>query len=191
MDKNTKESMKVFFDLFPVILFFIGFKLYDIFIATAIAIGATLALIVYSKARHGKVEKMLLINGAIISVLGGVTLLLHDKTYIMWKPTVLYWLMAAVLLISNQFFNKNLIQKMMGKMLNPPAQTWSKLNLIWVGFLVVLGVLNLYIAFNYSENTWVNFKLFGVTSMMFVFMIAQTLILKDYLIEPKEDQKES
>ena len=191
LDKNTKESMKVFFDLFPVILFFIGFKLYDIFIATAIAIGATLALIVYSKVRHGKVEKMLLINGAIISVLGGVTLLLHDKTYIMWKPTVLYWLMAAILLISNQFFKKNLVQKMMGKMLNPPAQTWSKLNLIWVGFLVILGFLNLYIAFNYSENTWVNFKLFGVTSMMFVFMIAQTLILKDYLIEPKEDQKES
>ncbi|MFV1922934.1 MAG: septation protein A [Methylotenera sp.] len=183
--------MKVFFDLFPVILFFIGFKLYDIFVATAIAIGATLALIVYSKVRNGKVEKMLLINGAIISVLGGVTLLLHDKTYIMWKPTVLYWLMAAILLISNQFFKKNLIQKMMGKMLNPPAQTWSKLNLIWVGFLVILGFLNLYIAFNYSENTWVNFKLFGVTSMMFIFMIAQTLLLKDYLIEPKEDKKES
>jgi intracellular septation protein len=191
LDKNTKESMKVFFDLFPVILFFIGFKLYDIFVATAIAIGATLALIVYSKVRNGKVEKMLLINGAIISVLGGVTLLLHDKTYIMWKPTVLYWLMAAILLISNQFFKKNLIQKMMGKMLNPPAQTWSKLNLIWVGFLVILGFLNLYIAFNYSENTWVNFKLFGVTSMMFVFMIAQAFILKDYLIETKEDQKES
>ena len=96
--------MKVFFDLIPVILFFIGFKLYDIFIATGVAIGATIALIIYSKLRHGKVEKMLLINGAIISILGGITLLLHDKTYIMWKPTVLYWIMAAVLLISNKFF---------------------------------------------------------------------------------------
>lgn len=181
--------MKVFFDLFPVILFFIGFKLYDIFTATAIAIGATIALIIYSKVRHGKVEKMLLINGAIISILGGITLLLHDETYIMWKPTVLYWLLAAALLISNLFFKKNLIEKMMGKMLNPPAHTWNKLNLIWVAFLIALGFLNLYVAFNFSMDTWVNFKLFGVTSMMFIFMIAQTLLLKDYLIEPTENQK--
>jgi intracellular septation protein len=180
--------MKVFFDLFPVILFFIGFKLYDIFVATAIAIGATIALIIYSKIRHGKVEKMLMINGIIISVLGGVTLLLHDKTYIMWKPTVLYWLLAAALLISNLVFKKNLIQQMMGKMLNPPAPIWDKLNLAWVIFLIALGFLNLYVAFNYSESTWVNFKLFGVTSMMFVFMIAQTLFLKDHLTEQAEDK---
>jgi intracellular septation protein len=187
--------MKVFFDLFPVILFFIGFKLYDIFVATGIAIGATIALIIYSKIRHGKVEKMLMINGIIISVLGGVTLLLHDKTYIMWKPTVLYWLLAAALLISNLIFKKNLIQQMMGKMLSPPAHIWHTLNWIWVGFLIALGFLNLYVAFNYSESTWVNFKLFGVTSMMFIFMIAQTLILKNHLIEQpsdaiQEDQKQ-
>ncbi|MFW5431751.1 MAG: septation protein A [Methylophilaceae bacterium] len=183
--------MKVFFDLFPVILFFIGFKLYDIFTATAIAIGATIALIIYSKIRHGKVEKMLMINGIIISILGGITLLLHDKTFIMWKPTVLYWLLAGALLISNIFFKKNLIQQMMGKMLNPPTSTWSKLNLVWVIFLIALGFLNLYIAFNYSEDTWVNFKLFGVTSMMFVFMIGQTLLLKDYLVEQPTDKNQT
>jgi len=181
--------MKVLFDLFPVILFFIGFKLYDIFIATAIAIGATIALIIYSKLKHGKVEKMLMINGIIISVLGGITLLLHDKTFIMWKPTVLYWLLATALLISNVFFKKNLIQQMMGKMLNPPSPTWNKLNWLWVVFLIGLGFLNLYVAFNYSENTWVNFKLFGVTSMMFIFMIAQTLFLKEYLIEQETEQQ--
>ena len=178
--------MKFLFDLFPVILFFIGFKLYDIFTATAIAIAATIALIIYAKIRHGKVEKMLLVNGAIISVLGGVTLLLHDKTFIMWKPTVLYWLLAAVLLIANIFFKKNFIQQMMGKMLNAPAAIWDKLNLAWVLFLVILGVVNLYVAFNYSENTWVNFKLFGVTSLMFIFIIAQTLLLRRYLIEPDD-----
>lgn len=176
--------MKVFFDLFPVIAFFVGFKFYGIFAATAIAIAATLLLIVYSKVRHGKVEKMLLINGAIISVLGGITLLLHDKTYIMWKPTVLYWLGAAVLAISHQFFGKNFIQQMMGKMLNAPASTFAKLNWIWVIFLLALGALNLYVAFNYSENDWVNFKLFGVTSMMFVFMGAQIYALRRYLVEP-------
>lgn len=181
--------MKVFFDLFPVILFFIGFKLYDIFIATGVAIGATIALIIFSKLRHGKVERMLLINGAIITILGGTTLLLHDKTYILWKPTVLYWLLAVALLVSNLIFKKNLIEQMMGKMLNPPAHVWGKLNLSWVVFLIALGFLNLYVAFNFSENTWVNFKLFGVTSMMFVFMIAQTLLLKNHLIDPQEDQQ--
>ena len=180
--------MKFLFDLFPVILFFIGFKFYGIFVATAIAIGATLALIIYAKIRHGKVEKMLLINGAIISVLGGVTLLLHDKTYIMWKPTVLYWLLAAVLLISNLFFNKNFIQQMMGKMLDAPQAIWTKLNLTWVVFLIILGFVNLYVAFNYSEDTWVNFKLFGVTGVMFLFIIAQTIILKKYLIEPIDSE---
>lgn len=181
--------MKFLFDLFPVILFFVGFKLYGIFIATAIAIIATIAQIIYSKIRHGKIEKMLLVNGAIISVLGGITLLLHDKTYILWKPTVLYWLLAAVLLISDLFFKKNFIRQMMGKMLNPPARVWHKLNLAWVVFLILLGFLNLYVAFNFSLNAWVNFKLFGVTGMMFVFVIAQTLLLKNYLIEPDEDKK--
>lgn len=182
--------MKVFFDLFPVILFFIGFKLYDIFVATAIAIGATIAMIIYSKLRHGKVEKMLIINGIIISILGGITLLLHDKTFIMWKPTVLYWLFAITLLISNLIFKKNLIQRMLGKMLNPPTATWNTLNLIWAAFLVGLGFLNLYVAFNFSEDTWVNFKLFGMTGIMFIFMMLQTYALKDYIIEPSEEKKE-
>ena len=178
--------MKILFDLLPVVLFFIGFKLYGIFAATAIAIGTTFALIIYSKIRHGKVEKMLLINGAIIGTLGGITLLLHDQTFIMWKPTVLYWIGAATLLISNQFFNKNFIKQMMSAMIDAPAAIWNKLNLIWVAFLILLGCVNLYVAFNYSTDTWVNFKLFGVTSAMFVFMIAQVLALKKYIIEPAD-----
>ncbi len=181
--------MKFLFDLLPVILFFVGFKFYGIFAATGIAIATTLAMIVYSKLRHGKIDKMLLVNGAVISVLGGITLLLHDKTYIMWKPTVLYWLMAAILLVSNLFFKKNFIQQIMGKMMNAPTNIWNKLNLTWAIFLILLGFLNLYVAFNYSLDTWVNFKLFGVTSMMFVFVIVQTLLLRKYLIEAAEEEK--
>jgi intracellular septation protein len=187
--KPFKAHMKFLFDLLPVILFFVGFKLYDIFTATAIAIAVTLAMIVYSKIRHGKIEKMLLINGAVISVLGGITLLLHDKTYIMWKPTVLYWLLAAFLLVSNLFFNKNFIKQMMNKMFNAPKPIWDKLNLAWVIFLVALGVLNLYVAFNYTENAWVNFKLFGATGILFIFIIAQTFALKKYLVESVEENK--
>ncbi len=182
--------MKVFFDLIPVILFFIGFKVFGIFVATAIAIATTLVLIVYSKIKHGKVDNMLLANGVIISVLGGITLLLHDQTYIMWKPTVLYWLAAAVLLVSNLFFKKNFIQQMMGKMFNPPESIWNILNLIWVAFLVALGFLNLYVAHHYSLEAWVNFKLFGVTSMLFLFMIVQAVALRKYFVEQDQDNSE-
>lgn len=181
---------KFLFDLFPVILFFIAFKFFGIFTATAVAIAATIAQIIYCKIRHGKVEKMLLVSGAIIGVLGGVTLLLHDKTYIMWKPTVLYWILAAVLLISKPFFKKNFIQQMMAKMIDAPTTIWNRLNLVWAIFLILLGFLNLYVAFNYDENTWVNFKLFGVTAIMFIFIIGQTFSLKRYLIEPTEDKSE-
>ena len=177
--------MKIFFDLLPVILFFVGYKLFDIYIATAVAIGTTIALILWSKLVLKHVDKMLMVNGAIISVLGGITLLLHDKTFIMWKPTALYWIGALVLFVSNQFFKKNLIQQMMQKVLNPPNAIWDKLNLVWVLFLVILGILNLYVAFNFSENAWVNFKLFGVTTLMFAFMIVQTVTLKAILSPPR------
>ncbi|OYZ68017.1 MAG: septation protein A [Methylophilaceae bacterium 17-43-7] len=179
--------MKIFFDLLPVILFFVGYKLFDIYIATAVAIGTTIALIIWSKFVLKHVDKMLMVNGAIVSVLGGITLLLHDKTYIMWKPTVLYWIGALVLFISNQFFQKNLIQQMMQKLLNPPPMIWQKLNWVWILFLVFLGIINLYVAMQFTENAWVNFKLFGVTTLMFAFMIAQTLILKDYLVNQSHD----
>lgn len=179
---------KFLFDMFPVILFFIAFKLFGIFTATAVTIAATIAQIIYSKIRYGKIEKMLIVSGAVIGILGGITLLLHDKTYIMMKPTALYWIIAVVLLISNLFFKKNLIQQMMGNLIDAPTPIWNKLNLVWVAFLVLLGFLNLYVAFNYTENAWVNFKLFGVTGIMFAFFIAQTVALKKYLITPLEDQ---
>jgi intracellular septation protein len=108
----------------------------------------------------------------------------------MWKPTVLYWVLAATLIISNLFFKKNFIQQMMIKMIDAPTSIWNKLNFAWAIFLVLLGFLNLYVAFNYTENAWVNFKLFGVTAIMFIFIIGQTLVLKKYLIEPVEDKSE-
>ncbi|HQN65749.1 MAG TPA: septation protein A [Methylophilus sp.] len=181
--------MKVLFDLLPVILFFVGFKFYGIFAATAIAIATTLAMIVYSKLRHNQVDKMLLVNGAIISVLGGFTLLLHDKTYIMWKPTALYWLLAAVLLVSDLLFQKNLIRKMMESVLQPPESIWRKLNYAWALFFMVLGVVNLYVAFHYDEDTWVNFKLFGTTGLIFLFVIGQTVLLKNHLVDSEEAEK--
>jgi intracellular septation protein len=179
--------MKFLFDLFPVILFFAAFKIYGIFTATAVAIIATLVQIIYVKLRHGKVDKMLLISGVIITVFGGATLLLKDPAFIQWKPSVLYWLFAAGLIGAKLLFNKNPMRAMMEKQIQLPDNIWSKLNSAWAILFLALGFLNLYVAFNYSQDTWVNFKLFGVTGIMFGFIIIQTFFISKYL--PKEDTK--
>lgn len=173
--------MKFLFDLFPVILFFIAFKFFGIFTATAVAIVATIAQIIYCKIRHGVVDKMLLVSGVIITVFGGATLLLKDPSFIQWKPTILYWLFGAGLVGAQLLFKKNPIRSLMEKQISLPDNVWSKLNLAWAILFVVLGILNLYVAFNYSQDTWVNFKLFGITGIMFVFIILQTLVLSKYL----------
>lgn len=180
--------MKFLFDLFPVILFFAAFKFFGIFTATAVAIVATLAQIAYVKIRHGVVDKMLLISGVIITVFGGATLLLKDPKFIEWKPTVLYWLFATGLLGAQFFFNKNPMRSMMEKQIQLPDSIWAKVNFAWATLFVALGFINLYVAYNYSEDTWVNFKLFGITGIMFVFIILQTIFISKYL--PKEDTKE-
>ena len=178
--------MKFLFDLFPVILFFIAFKFFGIYTATAVAMIATVMQIVYCKIRHGVVEKMLLISGAIIAVFGSATLLFKDPAFIQWKPTVLYWVFALSLVGGQFIFKKNIIRNLMEKQISLPTTVWTKLNLAWALLFLALGFLNLYVAFNYSQDTWVNFKLFGTTSIMFVFIVAQTLFLSKYL--PPEDK---
>ncbi len=179
--------MKLLFDLFPVILFFVTFKFKGIFVATAVAIGATVVQIAWVKFRHGKVDTMLWVSFAIIAVFGGATLLLQNETFIKWKPSVLYWIFSAVLLITNLFFNKNLMKSMLGEKIALPLHVWNRLNLSWSLFFAALGFINLYVAFNYSTDTWVNFKLFGFTGMMFVFILAQGAWLSKYIDEKKEN----
>jgi len=171
--------MKLLFDLFPVILFFVAFKFQGIYVATAIAIAATIAQIAWTKFRHGKVD--------IIGVFGGATLLLHDETFIKWKPTVLYWLFSVILLFSNLLFNKNLMRALLHEKIALPLHIWNRLNLSWSLFFAVLGFINLYVAFNYSTDSWVNFKLFGFTGLMAVFILAQSAWLAKYVDEKKEN----
>lgn len=175
--------MKFFFDLFPVILFFIVFKFFGIYAATTSAIVATLCQIGWVKYKHGKVDGMLIASGIIIVVFGGATLFLHDENFIKWKPTVLYWLFAVALIGTNLFVKKNLIRSMMEKQISLPNAVWNNLNLAWALFFALLGCLNLYVAFNFSTDTWVNFKLFGTTGLMLVFVIAQSLMLNKYITE--------
>ncbi len=180
--------MKFLFDLFPIILFFAAYKFYGIFTATAVAIAATFVQIGWVWFRHRQVDKMLWISLAIITVFGGATLLLHDETFIKWKPTVLYWLFASVLLISQIAFRKNLIKAMMGKQMALPENIWHRLNLGWASFFTVVGFINLYVAFNFSTDIWVNFKLFGILGLMLVFILGQGMLLAKYVVEIEENK---
>jgi len=179
--------MKLLFDLFPVILFFAAFKFFGIYVATATAIAATIVQVAWTKWRHGKVDTMLWVSFGIIIVFGGATLLLHDETFIKWKPTILYWVFATALLCSNLLFKKNLMRTLMQEKLTLPVKVWNRVNLSWSLFFTVLGMLNLYVAFNYSTDTWVNFKLFGTTGLMLVFVVLQAMALAKYIDEDKEN----
>ncbi|HSH97687.1 MAG: septation protein A [Methylophilaceae bacterium] len=175
--------MKFLFDLFPVILFFVVFKFFGIYPATAAAMVATIIQMIWMKLKYGKIEGTLIASGLIIVVFGGATLLLHDENFIKWKPTVLYWVFSVALIVANLVFKKNLIRGLMEKQISLPNNIWNNLNLAWSLFFLVLGFINLYVAFNYSTDHWVDFKLFGTTTLMFIFIIGQGLILNKYINE--------
>ncbi len=186
--------MKFLFDLFPVILFFGTYQIFPhfgpkdeaMFYATAVAILATFAQIVWVYFKHRKVDSMLWMSFAIVLVFGGATILFHDKTFIMWKPSVLYWCFSIVLFVSATWFDKNLIRVMMKEQLSAPKSIWDKINLSWVAFFALMGVINLYVAMNFSEATWVKFKMFGTLGLMAVFIFVQSLMLSKY-VEDKEN----
>ena len=203
---------KFLFDLFPVIIFFIAYKLGDsnpeatnqllqslglpqpagandkpgIYLATFVAIIASVAQILWVKLRGHKVETMLWVSLGIIVVFGGATLWLHDESFIKWKPTVLYWAFAATI-FGAALFGRNLIRGLMNSQLELPDVAWSRLNLSWGGFFAMMGLVNLWVAFNYSTDAWVNFKLFGSMGLMLVFVIAQGMMLSKYM-DKEENQ---
>jgi intracellular septation protein len=173
--------MKFLFDLFPVILFFAAFKAFDIFVATGVAIAATFLQICWVWLRHRQVERMMWINLAVIIFFGGATLIFQDELFIKWKPTVLYWLFAGILWGALFFPGKNLIRLMLEKQIALPDSVWQKLNFSWIVFFIFMGCINLYIAFSFPIDTWVNFKLFGSTGLMLVFVISQLFMIRKYL----------
>ncbi len=206
--------MKLLFDLFPVILFFAVFKFAGaqpdaaqafaaqylmflvadgeitakqapILLATAVAILATLGQVLWLLLRRRHVDTMLWVSLVIIVVFGGATIYFHDEMFIKWKPTVLYWCFALALLGAQLVMRKNLIRSLMGKQMTLPDPVWDKLNLAWSAFFAAMGALNLYIAFNFPLELWVNFKMFGFIALMIAFVIAQTVYLSRYLKEPE------
>jgi len=202
--------MKFLFDLFPVILFFITLKvaekaasaslvlskilaaigittavkstLVPIMLATIAVIIGSIIQIIWAKLHYKKVDKTLWISALLVIVLGGMTLYFQNDAFIKWKPTLLYWIFAVVLIGANLFAKKNIIKSMMGKEISLPETIWNKLNIAWAIFFTGLGVLNLYVAFNYSIDTWASFKLFGTMALMFVFIIGQSLAINKHII---------
>lgn len=168
--------MKLLFDFLPILLFFVAYKMAGIYVATAVAILATLVQLGFTWYRR-RLEAMHLLSLGLIVVFGGATLWLQNPLFIMWKPSILYLLFAAAFLGSHFVGQKTLVERMMGGMLAAPAAVWGRLNMAWGGFFLGLAVLNLYVAYHYSEETWVNFKLFGLLGLTLVFMLGQGLWL--------------
>jgi intracellular septation protein len=202
--------MKLLFDLFPVILFFATFKyaekspelaaswmgsllgfvpddikLAPILLATVVVIAATIAQIVWVRIRHGKVDKMLWVSLVLVVVFGGLTLAFQNEAFIKWKPTILYWVFAGSMAFSTLVLKKNPIKAMLGEQLTLPEPVWAKVNLSWIAFFLVMGALNLIIAFNFPTDVWVNFKLFGGMGLMLVFVLGQGMLLSKYVEEDK------
>ena len=177
--------MKMLFDIFPVVLFFVAFKLYGIFVATAVAMVATFCQIGWLWLRGRKIDKTLWVSLAVITVFGSATLISENETFIKWKPTVLYWLFGVVLAGSALLFRKNLVRSMMAHQVDLPEEIWPKLQASWIGFFTFMGALNLYVAYNYSTDAWVNFKLFGGIGLMLLFVLGQALVLSRYVHDQK------
>ncbi len=207
--------IKFFLDLLPVILFFVAFKVADsnadaaarfatehlgfavsggavaateapVLLATLVVIVATLVQIGMLLIRRKKVDTMLWVTFGLVSILGGATIWFHDPLFIKWKPSVLYWVMAAVFACSQLFFRKNLLQTIVGEQLSLPQPIWQRLNLAWAAFFAVMGGLNLWVAYHYSTSTWASFKVFGLTGLMLVFMVAQGFYISRYLKDEDE-----
>lgn len=205
--------MKFLYDFFPVLLFFIVYKFYGdippgivqafdalpflalmpgeashaIYLATAVAILASVVQVSLYWLRFRRFEKAHLISLALITVFGGATLALHDPLFIKWKPTILNWLFAAAFLVSQFIGNKTLVERMMDHAITVRATIWRRVNLGWVSFFLIAGLANIYVAYNFSEETWVDFKLFGLMGLTLAFVFAQAIYLSRYM-EPAEGE---
>ena len=206
---------KLLFDLFPIIVFFIAYKLGDsnaeatrafmaslglpqpvggiekpgIYFATLIAIVASIVQIGWVKLRGHPVETMMWVSLGIIVVFGGATLWLHDESFIKWKPTVLYWIFSGII-FGAAAFGRNVIKNLMTAQMELPDPAWSRLNASWGGFFALMGVANLIVAFNFSTDAWVNFKLFGSLGLMLVFVIGQSMMLTKYMDQADLNKEE-
>lgn len=208
--------MKLLLDFLPLILFFATFRYADknadwagafanehfsflvsggsvspkeapVLLATVVVIAATLAQVAYLKLRGRRVDLMLWVSLGLVVVLGGLTVWFHNETFIKWKPSGLYWTIGLVLWASQALFNKNLLRRLLGEQITLPDAVWRRLNLAWVIFFGVMGLINLWVVYHFDTSTWVTFKAFGATGLMFLFFIGQGIYLSRHLPEESGD----
>lgn len=163
--------MKQLLDFLPLIVFFVFYKLYDIFVASGALIVATAIALVYSWYKFRKLEKMTLVTFVLVAVFGGMTIYFHNSEFIKWKVTIIYALFAGALLVGQWVMKKPLIQSMLGKEITLPGSVWTRLNLAWAVFFIACGLLNIYVAFWLPESVWMNFKVFGLTALTLIFTL--------------------
>ncbi len=188
--------MKFLFDLFPLLLFFAAFKLYDIYVATGVAIAASFVQVGWFWHRHRRFETLHLVTLGVIVVFGGLTLALRDDTFIKWKPTIVYWLLAALVLGSHAIGKKTAVERLLGAKIQLPPRVWNQYNLSWGVFFLIMGAVNVYVAFYYGldldeatrRDIWVNFKVFGLLGITLVFTVVQTLFLAKHIAPDEKDQ---
>jgi intracellular septation protein len=179
--------MQALFDFFPLILFFICYKLFGIYVATAAAMLSSLTQVIIYRIRHQRFEMMQLLGMGLILLLGGLTLAFHNPWFIKWKPTVIYWLSGLALLSSSWMASKPLVQKLMEKNIQLPNKIWKRLNYAWSIFFMILGFANIFVAYQFDTDTWVNFKLFGGTSCMIIFILLQAYYLSKHEIAEENE----
>jgi len=181
--------MKILADLFPIILFFITYKLGDIYLATLVAILASGVQVLWSRYSKGRFEKLPLITLATLMVLGGATLIFRNELFIKWKPTAIYWVLASAFLISQFIGKRPIIQRLIEQNISLPNRVWQQLNISWAIFFILLGCVNLYVVYNFDTNTWVNFKLFGTMGLSILFIIAQGIYISRHQKPLLESEK--
>ena len=173
--------MKLLYDFFPIIIFFIAFKLAGIYVATASAMAISLLQVITYWFKYRRFEKMQLTTLIMIVLLGGATLLLHKEIFIKWKISVINWLFAAACLASQWIGKKNLVQRLLEEKISLSTKIWRRLNAFWVVYFLTLGFINLYVIYHFSTNTWVNFKLFGILGLTLAFVILQAIYLAKHV----------
>lgn len=181
--------MKFLYDFFPILLFFVAYKVYGIYVATAVAIAASVVQVGYFWFKHRRFENMHLVTMALIVVLGGATLYLQDEAFIKWKPTIVNWLFGLVFLASQFVGKQPLVKRMMGSAMEMPDGVWKRLNIAWSSFFIALGFVNLYVMYNFDTDTWVNFKLFGLMGLTIAFVFAQAFFLARYMKTDEEAEE--
>ena len=177
------DTMKLLLDFFPILLFFVCYKLFGIYTATSVAMVASILQVIVHRLKHQRYERMHLVNLSLILVLGGATLFFHNPWFIKWKPTGIYWVSALVFLGSSFIGKKNLIRKMMDGNIRLPDAIWGRLNTAWAIFFIAMGALNLYVAYHYDTDVWVNFKLFGGAVITLFFVLLQSIYLTKHAVD--------